>query len=180
MKALILDAPNGTASVQEWPRPKPGPGEVLVKVEAIALNPVDAIYTAHPLGTSGRTVGSDFAGTVVESRCPEVLEPGQRVSGFVQGACSVNDRPGAFAEYLACSADLVWKVPDSVVLEEAAAVSLCGLTAAQAIFYRLGLPSPFKWTDAREAVPTGTHTENSGPLRVLIYGASTSVGMYAA
>ncbi|KAK3370771.1 chaperonin 10-like protein [Lasiosphaeria ovina] len=185
MRALILNAEQKTAAVQQVPRPRPGPGEVLIRVEAVALNPVDATYVMHPLGATGRTVGSDFSGTVVElgpmptpnnnNNNNNILAIGQRVAGFLQGACSANDRPGAFAEYLTCAADLVWRVPDSITLEQAAAVSLCALTAAQMVFYRLGLPAPFAWSKGTEA-----DDDKTKPLTVFIYGASTSVGMYAA
>jgi NADPH:quinone reductase-like Zn-dependent oxidoreductase len=178
MRAIILNAEEKSASVSDDVAvPKPGPGDVLVRVSAIALNPVDALYVSQPLGATGRVVGSDFAGTVVESVNNPHIPVGQRVAGFVQGACSVNDRPGAFAEYVVCPADLVWLVPDDMPLEQAAAVSLCGLTAAQGLIYRLELPSPFPW-EGRKASTSSTASDT--PLCVFVYGASTSVGMYAA
>ena len=182
MRAIILNAEEKSASVRDNVAvPKPGPGELLIKVSAIALNPVDALYVSHPLGATGRTVGSDFAGTVVESVESDV-PVGRRVAGLLQGACSVNDRPGAFAEYVVCPADLVWLVPDDgMTLEQAAAVSLCGLTAAQGLVYRLRLPSPFPWQDEqRSDAAVGMSASHTQPLRVFVYGASTSVGMYAA
>ncbi|MCJ1232870.1 hypothetical protein MMC14_000824 [Varicellaria rhodocarpa] len=147
MDALILDAPAGTAHVQRVPIPEPANDDLLVRVYAIALNPVDALYTAKPLGKSGRIVGSDFAG-VVEKRGPAPvasgsIEIGHRVAGFLQGACSVNDRPGAFTEFLTVPSDLVWRVPDEMAFEEAATIFLCSLTAAQCLFYRFGLGAPF-------------------------------------
>lgn len=145
MEALVLDATHRTATVQRRPIPSPGPSEVLVKVSSVALDPVNALYVVDPLASDGRIVGSDFAGTVVEVNSASQLVEGQRVAGFVQGACSINGRPGAFAEYVVCPADLLWKVPDSMSLEDAATVSLCSLTAAQAIFHRLRLPAPFSW-----------------------------------
>lgn len=179
MKALVLGPENKTARVEDVQRPEPGPNEVLVKVEAIALNPVDATFTYHPLGKPGRVVGSDFCGMVVTPAAG--LAAGQRVAGFLQGACSVNDRPGAFAEYLVCPADLFWKVPDTVSAEEAAAVNLCGLTAAQGIFYRFGLPAPFAWESSdKERVAPDNMPAAGDPLTFFIYGASTSVGLYAA
>lgn len=154
-----------------------------MRVHAVALNPVDALYVSYPLGSSGRTVGSDFSGIVAVSRSAQ-LRVGERVAGFLQGACSTKERPGAFAEYLVCPTDLVWRVPDSVSDEEAATISLCALTAAQALFYRLGLPPPFAWPGG---LRSGDHTPGSntgadGPTRInfFTYGASTSVGMYAA
>ena len=111
------------------------------------------------------------------------LKPGDRVAGFLQGACSANDRPGAFAEFLVCPWDLVWKIGDGGMrLPEAAAVSLCGLTAAQALFYRMGLEAPFPWP--REGSPSttaaATGQEEKHTVSFFIYGASTSVGLYAA
>ncbi|KAI0121275.1 chaperonin 10-like protein [Xylariales sp. AK1849] len=177
MDALLLEAEKRTAFVRRISRPIPGPGEVLVKVDAIALNPVDSLYVFNPLATTRRTVGSDWAGTVEESHSDE-LQPGKRVAGFLQGACSVNDRPGAFAEYLVCPADLLWIVPESMSFEEASAVSLCALTAAQAIFYRLGFKAPFDWTSDTEVGSKGDVSSES--FSFFIYGATTSVGMYAA
>ncbi|KAK0616542.1 chaperonin 10-like protein [Immersiella caudata] len=176
MRALILDPEHKTASVRETAKPQPGPGEALIRVHSIALNPVDALYVFNPIATTARVVGADFAGTVVEPTTP-ALKPGQRVAGFVQGANSFNERPGAFAEYAVSPADLVWAVPDSMTFDQAAAVSLCALTAAQALFYRLGLPAPFEWVkkktgQARDTFPDG--------LTFFVYGASTSVGLYAA
>ena len=118
MKALILDAEARTAKLQDVSQPSPSSGEVLVNVKAISLNPIDPLYVGHPLARSGRTIGSDFVGIVTSlgSDVPSdnALEVGSRVSGFLQGACSVNDRPGAFAEYLTVPWDLVWRVPDSI------------------------------------------------------------------
>ena len=180
MNALILDAESKTATVSSVNIPTPGPEEVLVKVHAIALNPVDSLYTYNPLGKTGRIVGSDFAGTVHEADPASRFQHGQRVAGFLQGACSRNDRPGAFAEYVACPVDLLWLVPDDMTLEQAATISLCALTAAQAVSLRLGLaPPPFD-IPLSAPIQSSTATNTSQPLYVLIYGASTSVDLYAA
>jgi len=195
MKALILDASLKTATVQDIPIAVPSRGELLIRVHSIALNPIDSLYVAQPLGASGRVVGSDFAGTVVAvsrsmpsssspssslSECK--LRPGARVAGFLQGACSVNERPGAFAEYVVCAWDLVWEIPPTLTFAEAAGISLCGLTAAQAVYQRLGLAAPF----GGDEVPgpgsgDGAQADEKGSgIDVFVYSASTSVGMYAA
>ncbi|KAM0323657.1 hypothetical protein ACHAQA_008592 [Verticillium albo-atrum] len=183
MKALVLETTQRTAFIQDVPRPELGKGEVLVKVHAVALNPVDALYVYHPLGDTGRIVGSDFAGTVeaVSDLGSSKVQVGEKVAGFLQGACSLNERPGAFAEYVVCPAELVWRIPSSITLEDASTVSLCALTAAQVVFYRLGLPAPFGW-DGVEAGQNrdGTSSENSRPITFFINGASTSAGLYAA
>lgn len=214
MRALILDAENKTAGVQDLPIPSPGPNELLIAVKAVALNPVDALYTFNPLASTGRIVGSDFAGLVVARGllAPSSASPpndtlngggsrlrrssttfstsinrGDRVAGFLQGACSVNDRPGAFAEYIVCPADLVWRIPGTVAFEDAAGMGLCGLTAAQGLFYRMGLDAPFQWDDeSDEAVLRRVESGRSrrwgsaDEFSFFVFGASTSVGMYVA
>lgn len=224
MKALLLDAANRTATLSTTiPLPTPGQNELLIAVKAIALNPVDALYTAQPLASTGRVVGSDFAGLVVARGPPassssptisnssstapigspgrlhrsstalstSIISRGDRVAGFLPGARGADDRPGAFAEYIVCPADLVWRVPAHVALEDAAAVSLCALAAAQALFFRMGLPAPFRWDDDSdegvlrrvESSGGGEKTSRDGEDEVFVFfvaGASTSVGMYAA
>ncbi|KAF2793115.1 GroES-like protein [Melanomma pulvis-pyrius CBS 109.77] len=191
MKALILDAQNQTANLCDIPQPTANDNEILVRVQAISLNPIDPLYVSHPLASSGRTIGSDFSGTIVSlgSFVPpgNNLKTGDRVAGFLQGACSVNERPGAFAEFLSVPWDLVWKVPDGVTTEEAAGVSLVALTAAQGIWYRLGLNAPFAY-DKETVLEENPGWESSRIVRsndpdvlnFFIYGASTSVALYAA
>jgi NADPH:quinone reductase-like Zn-dependent oxidoreductase len=191
MKALILDAEARKANVLEIPDARPAPNELLIKVVSIALNPIDPLYVAHPLASTGRIVGSDFAGHVVEIgsevSASANLQKGDRVAGFLQGACSVNSRPGAFAEYVAVPWDLVWRIPASVSMEEAAGVSLVALTAAQGIWYRMGMLAPFPYDCEavlnenpgwrRSAIESPAQLET---INVFIYSASTSVGLYAA
>jgi NADPH:quinone reductase-like Zn-dependent oxidoreductase len=176
MKALVLDATARTGTVRDVRQPVPSENEVLVQVKAIALNPVDALYTFHPLGQTGRVLGSDFAGVVVAQGAGVPSSAGlgiqTRVAGFLQGACSVNERPGAFAEYLVCQWDLVWRIGE-LSFEEAATISLCALTAAQALYLRLGVPAPFSW-------PGQPEQDGRSPVSVMINGATTSVALYAA
>ncbi|EXL41860.1 chaperonin 10-like protein [Fusarium oxysporum f. sp. albedinis] len=181
MKALILNTSLKKAIVENVDRPSPGSHEILVNVRAIALNPVDELYVSSPIAAQEkRIIGTDFAGVVVEagSKISDLSDPrikvGTRVAGFLQGASSVNDRPGAFAEYIAVPYDLVWSVPDNLTLEEASTISMCGLTAAQALFGRLRLPNPFSSGPSRQLV-AGSKITN-----LFIYGSSTSVGLYAA
>jgi NADPH:quinone reductase-like Zn-dependent oxidoreductase len=68
----------------------------------------------------------------------------------------------------------VWTVPEGLSLEEASTISMCGLTAAQAIYGRLGLPSPFSTN------PSPQLGKESEVTNIFIYGSSTSVGLYAA
>lgn len=66
MKALVLTPSTATAAVHDIPRPVPGPGEVLIRVQAVAINPVDHIYFEDSIATQDqRVLGVDFAGEVV-------------------------------------------------------------------------------------------------------------------
>lgn len=185
MQALILQPEQRTAEVRQIPIPTPKATKLLVKVSAVGLNPVDALYTFRPIAKAEdlRVVGSDFAG-VVAAVGTDVAKgqwkAGDRVAGFLQGATSVNDRPGAFAEYLTVPSDLVWKVRDNMSLEEAAALSLCALTAAQGLFRkdRLGLTAP--WTALENGHVNEKAEAQETKRTLLIYGAATSVGIFAA
>lgn len=91
----------------------------------------------------------------------------------------MNDRPGAFAEYVAIDYDLVWAVPEQLSLEQAASISMCGLTAAQGIFGRFGMPCPFGISvGSGDAFKSRNPTD--GPVNYLVYGSSTSLGLYMA
>jgi len=92
MKALVLTTTNCAASVLDVPTPEPEDTQLLVKVHAVALNPVDALYVAKPIAKqSQRIVGSDFAGEVVHvpeslrSSGDPRLKVGARVAGYLQG-----------------------------------------------------------------------------------------------
>ncbi|KAF4475868.1 hypothetical protein FAGAP_12551 [Fusarium agapanthi] len=180
MKALVLNTSLKKAIVEDVDRPTPGSHEVLVNVRAIALNPVDELYVSSPIAAQDkRIVGTDFAGVVVEagSEISDLsdhrVKVGTRVAGFLQGASSVNERPGAFAEFIVVPYDLVWKIPDNLTFEEASTISMCGLTATQALLGRLGLPSPFS------LAPQATSPSDTKVTNLFIYGSSTSVGLYA-
>lgn len=90
MQALVSTPP--TAIIRTLPIPNPGPLELLIRVHAVALNPVDALYVAHPIRQSDqeidRVVGSDFAGEVVslgDKVASSEWKVGERVAGLVQG-----------------------------------------------------------------------------------------------
>lgn len=95
MKALVLTPKDHSVLVQDIPTPEPGPREILVRVKAVALNHVDALYTSRPIAAQEyRVVGSDFAGEVasVGTDIQNIDDPrikiGAHVAGFVQGGQS--------------------------------------------------------------------------------------------
>jgi NADPH:quinone reductase-like Zn-dependent oxidoreductase len=120
---------------EDAPRPEPAAGEVLVKVHATALNPVDRFTRAGYLqGMANFTLpfipGLDLAG-VVEAVGEGVttVAAGDAVYGY-----SNMMRQGAYAEYAVVSAGEIAPKPASLDFETAASVPLVGLTAWQGLF----------------------------------------------
>ncbi|MBX7432940.1 quinone oxidoreductase [Mycobacterium sp. Y57] len=110
-------------SYVEKPKPEPGPGQVLIRAEAIGVNFIDTYFRSglypRPLPF---VVGSEVCG-VIEAVGPDVaaLTPGDRV---------VTDKSlGAYAEYCLAPADFVAYVPNGVRPEVAASSLLKGMTA---------------------------------------------------
>jgi len=125
MKAIQIHQTGGpeVLTLAELPIPQPGPGQVLIRVEAIGVNFIDVYFrkgvykAALPL-----TPGSEAAGTVEE------LGPG--VSGFAAGdAVASVSALGSYAEYALVPATSLIKVPDGLTMEQAAAALLQGMTA---------------------------------------------------
>lgn len=132
MKAVVLHAYGGVdqLSYEDAPDPKPKTGEVLVKVEATSINPIDwkmrsgAAKDHFPVTFPG-ILGRDVAGTVV-SLGPDThgFKPGDRVMGLVNRS---------YAEFLVAKADTLARIPDGLETEDAAALPLVVTTGAQLI-----------------------------------------------
>ncbi len=122
------------------PSPEPRPHDLLVKVRAFAVNPVDTKVRAslggHPL-TNPRILGWDAAGTVVScGREATGFAPGDEV--FYAGDIT---RPGCNSALHAVDSRLVALKPATWSFADAAAVPLVGLTAWELLFERMGVPA---------------------------------------
>jgi NADPH2:quinone reductase len=121
--------------VGDLPRPEPGPGQVLVKVGATAINPINLYVrsglVAMPLSFPS-ILHSDLAGTV-EAIGPGAsrFRVGDRVWGSNQGLLG---RQGVSAEYAAVDEDWLYPVPAGQTDSEAAAQALVGITAHLGLF----------------------------------------------
>jgi len=132
MKAAYINktGPPENILYGDLPAPKPGPTQCLVKVSAVALNPVDTYIRAGMIQMplpSPFIVGCDLAGTVAEVG-PGVtrFEPGDRVWGSNQGLLG---RQGTFADYCAVDEGWLYPTPNGVTDEHLAAMALVGITA---------------------------------------------------
>ncbi len=163
MKAVVSRCYGGPEALEylDVALPEPGPKDVLVKVKAAAVNPLDYHYmrgspylmrlSAGIGRPSDQRMGVDFAG-VVEA-------VGEEVTDFAVGDEVFGGRNGAFAEYLVIPEDrAIAAKPDNVSFDEAAAIGIAAVTALQAL-------------------------RDDGRLqageKVLINGASGGVGTYA-
>jgi NADPH:quinone reductase-like Zn-dependent oxidoreductase len=145
---------------EEVEKPTPKEGEVLVRVRAASLNPMDRhLVRGEPYLIRAMTgiskpkeirLGSDLAGEIVEvGRDASAFQPGDAVFGAARGS---------FAEYVCAHPDRLAPKPANVSFEQAAAVPVPGLTALQAL-------------NAGDGTSPGQ--------RVLIIGAAGGVGTFA-
>lgn len=138
MRALRFDTTSSLdrLTVAEVDRPRPDPGEVLVRVRAAAINPSDVknVLGKMAMTTVPRTPGRDFAGVVVDGP-PEWV--GREVFGT--GGDLGFRRDGSHAEYLAVPAEAVLVRPDGLTPEAAAALGLPYMTAWAAVIDAAGL-----------------------------------------
>ena len=133
MLAAVIHETGGpeVLRLEDRERPEPGDGEVLIRVSAISVNPIDwKIRSGLRPKELPAVLGSDIAGTVELSRAEGFAE-GDAVFGFAAS--------GAYAEFASANASVIAKKPDGVSFEQAAALPVAGLTAWQALFDRGGL-----------------------------------------
>ncbi len=156
MKAISVEEFGGPEVMKlvELPRPEPGPGQVLVRMHAAGVNPVETYIRA---GTYPRkpalpfTPGNDGAGVVEQVGEDVKVRPGDRV--YTAGSIS-----GTYAEYALCNTAQIHPLPANVSFAQGAAVGTPYATAYRGLLHRA------------QAKPGET---------VLIHGASGGVGTAA-
>ncbi|HRK42596.1 MAG TPA: zinc-binding alcohol dehydrogenase family protein [Gemmobacter sp.] len=122
------------------PRPQPGPHDLLVKVAAVSVNPVDTKVRRAVAPDAGqwKVLGWDAVGQVEEmGRAAQGFAPGDRV--WYAGSIA---RAGANAEYHLVDARIAAHAPASLSDAEAAALPLTAITAWEMLFARLEVARP--------------------------------------
>ena len=138
MKAVIITRSGGpeVLEIQARPKPEPSLGQIRVRVTASALNRADLLQREGnypvPAGYPADISGMEYAGEV-DALGPDasMWKIGERVMGIIGGA--------GHAEFLCVHEREAMAVPQSVSLEEAAAIPEAFLTAYDALFKRLDL-----------------------------------------
>ncbi|KAJ8108756.1 hypothetical protein ONZ43_g6328 [Nemania bipapillata] len=172
MAAVIPHAKAHPFEIGPAPVWTPGPDEILVKNEAVAINPVDGNlqYMAfYPLNYP-TILGQDVAGVVVAVG-PGVtrFKVGDRVIGHATSMTSGRQQDGGFQLYTTLQTNMVSPIPTSMAYEDAVVLPLGLSTAAAGLFQKQFLNLQLPHEPARE--PTGK--------TLLVWGGSSSVGSNA-
>src|SRR3954468_23782257 len=140
VRAVTIDGPDATPALRDdLPAPTPAENEVLVRVHASSVNPVDNSIAAGMLAGMGVehdypvVLGRDYAGVVEQAGAAvSGYQPGDQVYGFVLHANpAVKD--GAWAELVTVTEELsIAPAPEGVDLAVAGAAPLAGITAVTA------------------------------------------------
>lgn len=137
MKAAYITETGAPSVIQygEIPRPDPGPGELLIRVGAVSVNPLDTYLRGGMVAMPLRfpyIIGCDMAGTIAAAGLGvRRFKVGDRVWGTNQGLFG---RQGSFAEYITVDEKWVYPTPIAESDAEAAAGALVGITAHLGLF----------------------------------------------
>jgi zinc-binding alcohol dehydrogenase family protein len=134
-KALPISDPASLEDL-EVPVPEPGPRDLLVRVEAVSVNPVDVkVRASSDPGGEPKILGYDAAGTVVATGSDvQLFSPGDEV--YYAGSI---DRPGTDAQFHVVDERITGHKPRSLTFAQAAALPLTTITAWEALFDRFRL-----------------------------------------
>jgi NADPH:quinone reductase-like Zn-dependent oxidoreductase len=135
MRAVLLSETGGpeVLRIEELPTPEPADGQVLIRVRAASINPIDwKIRRGISSKQLPAVLGNDISGTIERSRADGFAE-GEDVFGFAPG--------GGYAEFAVAPTAAIAKKPPGLSHDQAAAIPVSGLTAWQALFDRGGLQS---------------------------------------
>lgn len=160
MRAVVLSAYETTPLLQDVARPVAGPGQVLVRIQASGVNPVDtkiiAGKAAHARPVLPAVLGIDLAGVVEHIGAGvTAFKAGDEVYGMTGGIGGVQ---GSLAEFAAVDADLLAIKPRNISMREAAALPLIFITAWEGLVDR-------------------AHVGDG--MRVLVHGGAGGVGHIA-
>lgn len=141
MKAIVyakaglpIDDPDALYET-DLPVPAPGPRDLLVKIDALAVNPVDSKLRLGVQPSAPRILGWDAAGTVeAVGSDVELFEPGDKV--WYAGDIT---RPGSYAEYGLVDERIASRRPTTLGAADAAALPLTAITAWELLFDRLNV-----------------------------------------
>jgi NADPH:quinone reductase-like Zn-dependent oxidoreductase len=133
MKAIVIDEFGGVDQLhmQDVDDPAVGPGEVLVRIRATSVNPIDLKIRTN--GSVAKRMGVELPAILGRDLAGEVVRAGDGVVGFPKGMRVMAMANGTYAELTTAKADVLAPIPDKLSFEQAAALPLILLTGAQLI-----------------------------------------------
>ena len=166
--AAIVPEAKAALKIEKRQIPRPGPGEMLIKNHAIAINPVD--YKMQHYGIFIKqypiVLGSDVSGTVeIAGDGVKHFQSGDRVAGFAAVLATGSNNHGAFQQYTLVQECCAAKLPASMSHDHGAILPMAVATAGIAIFVCLNIPRP-----------TAQQKQHGG---FLVWGGSSAVGSTA-
>ncbi|KAF4963992.1 hypothetical protein FSARC_8042 [Fusarium sarcochroum] len=178
--ALKIQGPNTVAVIPNAPLPNIEPRDVLIRILAVSINHVDG-KAADMSPQVGATSGTDFSGVIVvlgpeaksdSWRAERGMRPvnvGDRVFGGTFGNNPLRPHNGAFADYVAVPARLIWHIPEGMNFSTAATLGAALATVGLSLFNYLELPLPYS-ESLKELAKKPT---------VLVYAGGTATGAIA-
>ena len=132
MKAVVIDGFGGVDQlhIQNVDDPEVGKGEVLVRVRATSVNPIDLKIRN---GSAAKRMGVELPAILGRDLAGDVVRAGEGVVGFEKGQRVMAMANGTYAELTTAKADVLSPIPDKLSYEQAAALPLVLLTGAQLI-----------------------------------------------
>ncbi|KAH7407256.1 putative alcohol dehydrogenase [Cadophora sp. MPI-SDFR-AT-0126] len=169
--AAVLLSPKARHTIQTRSLPELKPGEVGIKIDATAINPVDWKMRDYDLFLPGypTILGSDASGTIVSLGSSVAnFSIGDRV--FFQGILGT-PQSSTFQQYCVMPSSLIAPIPSNTSFEAAAGVSLATMAVAIAFYHTIGYGMAPPWSTGGSEVGKGK--------AVVILGGASSVGQYA-
>ncbi|KAH0425407.1 hypothetical protein CcaCcLH18_10955 [Colletotrichum camelliae] len=164
-QALVVETADAKPSLvkKSIPIPRPASNQALVKISHIAQNPTDVqSFDGNAFG-DGAVLGCDFVGTVDETGDQvNKLNKGDIIAGLIWGGEIKGI--GGYSEYTVADNNVSFRVPKNITPEEAVTLPLASMTSWLALFSKDCL---------------AISREGGKDASVLIWGGSSSVGLYA-
>jgi putative PIG3 family NAD(P)H quinone oxidoreductase len=128
---MVPGKEEGALELRDVPVPEPGPGELLLRVKATALNRAD-LYQLKGLYQTEKTAGGTLTIAGLEA-AGEVSGIGKNVSGYKIGDRIMGMCPGGYAEFTTIDQRLAMRVPERLSWEEAATIPVAYMTEYNAL-----------------------------------------------
>ncbi|KAH7140870.1 chaperonin 10-like protein [Dactylonectria macrodidyma] len=162
--------------------PSPGPGEVLIRNHAIAVNPIDwkRQLSGFMIQSFPAILGADVSGIVTEvGPSVTIVKPGDRVFALSHSFSTGNNDHAAYQEYTIVQAAATTVMPQDMSFQQGATLPTAVGTAAMALFDVLDLPRPALGSGENKPIGTASESSEGPPPTILVWGGASTFGSLA-